>query len=98
MRTHRACLGKGEFLEEQRRGFDFRSKSYFTGLFKDATGVSPSRYLLTLRRDEARRLLREAKRSWVDIARDVGDTSPSHFARCFRRETGLSPSDYRQQR
>ena len=74
------------------------SKFYFTRLFKNAMGVSPSRYLLTLRMDEARRLLRETKRSVVEIALDVGFANPSHFARFFRRETGLSPSDYRQQR
>jgi AraC-like DNA-binding protein len=28
----------------------------------------------------------------------IADHNPSHFARFFRRETGLSPSDYRQQR
>ena len=73
-------------------------KFYFTRLFKNAMGVSPSRYLLTLRMDEARRLLRETKRSVVDVALDVGYANPSHFARFFRRETGLSPSDYRQRR
>ncbi|MGD0652103.1 MAG: AraC family transcriptional regulator [Verrucomicrobiia bacterium] len=30
--------------------------------------------------------------------RQAGYTNPSHFARLFRRETGLSPSDYRRQR
>ena len=74
------------------------SKFYFTRLFKNSMGVSPSRYLLTLRMDEAKRLLRETKRSVVDVALDVGYANPSHFARFFRRETGLSPSDYRQQR
>jgi len=34
----------------------------------------------------------------VDVALDAGYTNPSHFAQIFRRETGLSPSDYRQQR
>jgi len=48
--------------------------------------------------DAARRLLRETKQSVVDIALDVGYTNPSHFSQLFRRETGLSPSDYRRQR
>ena len=48
------------------------SKFYFTRLFKNAMGVTPSRHLLTLRMDEARRLLRETKRSVVDIGLDVG--------------------------
>jgi AraC family transcriptional regulator len=34
----------------------------------------------------------------MDVALDVGYTNPSHFAHLFRKETGLSPSDYRRQR
>jgi AraC family transcriptional regulator len=74
------------------------SKFYFNRLFKGALGMSPSRYHITLRMDEARRLLRETKRSVVEIALDIGYSNPSHFAQLFRRETGLSPSDYRRQR
>jgi AraC-like DNA-binding protein len=36
--------------------------------------------------------------SGSDVALDVGYSNPSHFAQLFRKETGLSPSDYRQQR
>lgn len=74
------------------------SKFYFNRLFKSATGVSPSRYHINLRLDEAKRLLRETKKTIVEIALDVGYSNPSHFAQLFRKETGLSPSDYRQQR
>jgi len=74
------------------------SKFHFHRLFKSAIGVSPSRYHINLRMDAARRLLRETKKSVVAVALDVGYTNPSHFAQLFRRETGLSPSDYRRQR
>jgi len=74
------------------------SKFYFQRLFKAAIGVSPARYQVGLRMDAARRLLRETSRSVVDIALEVGYANPSHFARLFHRETGLSPSDYRRQR
>lgn len=74
------------------------SRFHFQRLFKSATGVSPSRYHINLRMNEARRLLRETKMSVVDVALEVGYTNPSHFAQLFRRETGLSPSDYRRQR
>jgi AraC family transcriptional regulator len=74
------------------------SKFHFQRLFKSAVGVSPSRYHINLRMNEARRLLRETKMSVVDVALEVGYTNPSHFAQLFRRETGLSPSDYRRQR
>jgi AraC family transcriptional regulator len=74
------------------------SKFHFQRLFKSATGVSPSRYQINLRMNVARRLLRETKKSVVDVALEVGYSDPSHFAQLFRRETGLSPSDYRRQR
>jgi AraC family transcriptional regulator len=48
--------------------------------------------------DAARRLLRETKKSALAVGLDVGYANPSHFARLFRREIGLSPSDYRRQR
>jgi AraC family transcriptional regulator len=74
------------------------SKFHFNRLFKSATGVSPSRYYINLRMDEAKRQLRETKKSVVEIALAVGYATPSHFAQLFRRETSLSPSDYRRQR
>lgn len=72
------------------------SKFHFARLFKGALGVSPSRYHINLRINLARRLLRETKKSVVDVALEVGYANPSHFAQLFRRETGLSPSDYRR--
>jgi AraC family transcriptional regulator len=74
------------------------SKLYFNHLFKSAVGMSPSHYHINLRMDEAKRLLRETKKSVVEVALDVGYANLSHFAQLFRRETGLSPSDYRRQR
>jgi AraC family transcriptional regulator len=74
------------------------SKYHFHRLFKSAVGVSPSRYHTSLRMELARRLLRETKKSVVEVAFEVGYWNPSHFAQLFRRQTGLSPSDYRRQR
>lgn len=74
------------------------SKFHFQRLFKGALGVAPSHYQINLRMNEGRRLLRETNLSVVQIALEVGYTNPSHFAQIFRRETGLTPSDYRRQR
>jgi AraC family transcriptional regulator len=38
------------------------------------------------------------RRRVVDVALEVGYANPSHFAQLFRRETGLTPSEYRRQR
>lgn len=74
------------------------SKFHFSRLFKAATGRSPSRYQLDLRLNTARRLLRETDRSIIEIALEVGYRNPSRFAQLFRRETGLTPSEYRRRR
>jgi AraC family transcriptional regulator len=74
------------------------SKFHFQRLFKSAVGVSPSHYHVNLRMNLARQLLRETKMSIVDVALEVGYADPSYFAQLFRKETGLSPSDYRRQR
>lgn len=74
------------------------SEFHFNRLFKRATGLPPSRYHIKLRIDAARRLLRETKRSVIEIANEVGYSNPSHFAQVFRREAGLSPMVYRRER
>ena len=87
-----------EFSLEQLATRAGLSKFHFQRLFKHATGVSPSRHQINLRINRARQLLRETKKSVIEIALDVGYTNPSHFAQIFRRETGLTPSEYRRQR
>jgi AraC family transcriptional regulator len=74
------------------------SKFHFERLFKRALGVAPSRYHINLRMNLARQLLRETKKSVVEVSLEVGYATPSHFTQLFRRETGLSPSEYRRQR
>jgi AraC family transcriptional regulator len=48
--------------------------------------------------DAARRLLRETRKSILEIALETGYANPSHFTQRFRRETGLNPADYRRPR
>lgn len=72
------------------------SKYHFSRQFKNATGLSPSRYFIRLRMQRARHLLATTSRSVIDIGLEVGYSSPGHFSQVFRREVGLSPSHYRQ--
>lgn len=71
------------------------SPFHFSRLFKKATGLSPSRYLIGLRMERARQLLRETTLSIIEVGLEVGYTNPSHFAQLFRREVGSAPGDYR---
>ncbi len=71
------------------------SPYHFARLFKRSTGVSPHRFLVRHRIDEARTLLAARKGSIAEIARAVGFRTPSHFTTTFRRLTGMAPSAYR---
>lgn len=71
------------------------SEFHFSRLFKKTTGFSPSQYFIRLRMAKARQLLRETTKSIIEIGLDVGYSSPSHFSQIFRREVGVTPTDYR---
>jgi AraC family transcriptional regulator len=68
---------------------------HFSRAFKRSTGVTPSRYFVNLRIDEAKRMLHDSRHGVIDVAFAVGYRSPSHFSQVFRTLTGLSPSAYR---
>lgn len=74
------------------------SDFHFNRQFKQSTGMPPSQYLIKLRIDAAKQLLRETQDGVLDIALQVGYSNASHFARIFKKETGLSPTDFRRAR
>ncbi|MDA3963772.1 MAG: helix-turn-helix transcriptional regulator [Planctomycetota bacterium] len=72
-------------------------KSRLHQLFQQHHHCSPGDYLHRLRTDIACDLLTTTTRAVTDIAFELGYASSQHFARTFRRFTGLSPSGWRQQ-
>jgi two-component system response regulator YesN len=52
-------------------------------------------YLTSYRLSQAKRLLANPDMPVTDVAAAVGFDDPSYFTRVFRREEGLSPSEYR---
>jgi AraC-like DNA-binding protein len=59
------------------------SPFHFSRIFKQSTGMSPLRFVTRERVTRAQQLIRETSRSLIEIALDVGYTSPSHFAQEF---------------
>lgn len=72
------------------------SPGYFSELFRATTGSPPSDYLMRIRLDAAKRLLRGSARSVTDIALSTGFCDSSHFAKAFRAREGLSPVAWRR--
>jgi AraC family transcriptional regulator len=58
---------------------------YFAHRFKASTGMSPYRYLLTVRIRYAQSLLREGKMSVADVAAAAGFFDQSHLGKCLKR-------------
>jgi AraC-like DNA-binding protein len=71
------------------------SPFHLSRLFKEAWGYSPHQYLLRTRLDHAATLLRDTRAPILDVALGVGFQDATHFARLFRRHTGLTPTAYR---
>ncbi|ONI78529.1 hypothetical protein BWI15_01265 [Kribbella sp. ALI-6-A] len=69
---------------------------HFLRVFKAATGQTPRRYLTSLRIEAARRHLAESDALIGEVARLCGFGSPAHLSSAFTRETGMTPSQYRQ--
>lgn len=72
------------------------SRYYFVAVFKRATGRSPYQHLLSRRIARAQTLIAQSDDSLSEIAKASGFTSPSQFSSSFRRETGFSPTRYRE--
>jgi YesN/AraC family two-component response regulator len=71
------------------------SPSRFCREFKAAFGVTFVEYVSNHRISEAKRLLVNPGISVTDVAMAVGFGDPSYFTRVFRRQEGVSPSEYR---
>lgn len=82
-------------LESVARKYFF-SPAYFSSFFKMQTTLTFTEYLLQVRLDKAKQLLKEPSRKVSEIARLVGFRDAGYFTRIFRRETGLSPEEFRK--
>ena len=73
------------------------SPFHFSRLFKQATGLSPQRYVTDRRVEAAKIALASEHSSLIDIALDHGFGSLDNFIRVFRKNTGETPARYRKQ-
>lgn len=74
----------------------FLSPNYFGDLVKKETGKSPQEYIQAKIMDLAKDMLLGSEKSVSQIAYDLGFQYSQHFNRVFKRNTGLSPNEYRK--
>ncbi|MBN2617997.1 MAG: helix-turn-helix transcriptional regulator [Spirochaetales bacterium] len=68
-----------------------------TKLFNSRTGISPMDYFIRLKIDAACYLLKSGDFLNKEIAQNLGFSDEFHFSKAFKRKTGLSPREYREQ-
>ena len=74
------------------------SRAAFSRRFTSTIGEPPLTYLTRWRMSMASRLLRETSQTLARIAATVGYQSEHAFSKAFRRERGVPPGHYRDQR
>ncbi len=72
------------------------SAPYFSHLFHKETGKPYKRWLTTVRIDYAKRIIEDKDASIIDICYECGYNTPSQFLKMFKRETSMTPTEYRK--
>lgn len=74
------------------------SQYHFSRAFRHTTGLPPYAYLLKRRIIAAKAKLADQRTRLTRVATQCGFSSLSQFSRMFKREVGVSPSQYRERR
>ena len=72
------------------------SSSHFSKIFKQETGFTFLNYLINLRMEEAKRLLKQTDYKSQVIGEMVGYPEPNYFSYVFKKNCGVSPAKYRK--
>lgn len=73
------------------------STNYFIRNLKQYIGMTPKQYIASIRMANAQMLLENSGYTIQEIASFVGYADALYFGRLFKRETGMTPSQYRKQ-
>lgn len=69
---------------------------YFSKLFKKQTGETFSDYVMNMRIEKAKQLMRNEALSLKEICFQIGYNDPNYFSRVFKKCTNEAPKEYRQ--
>lgn len=72
------------------------SPYYLSKLFKKETGENFIEYVSKLRMEKAKELLKDPDKTMKEISSAVGYSNPNYFSHTFRKNVGMSPSQYKE--
>ncbi|WP_163195338.1 response regulator [Clostridium thermarum] len=71
------------------------SPTYFSSIFKKETKMTFVNYLTQVRMNAAKELLKTTNLKAFEIAEKVGYSEPNYFSYSFKKNFGISPSEFR---
>ena len=83
-----------EITLEQLAEMLYVTPTYLSKTFKAATGVGPINYLIQIRLNHAKELLKNDSLSVKEVAKTVGYEDAYHFSKLFKKYYGKSPSQF----
>lgn len=72
------------------------SPYYFSKIFKEETGENFIDYLTRMRIEQAREMLKKKEYSIKEVCLKVGYKDPNYFSRLFKKQVGMTPTEYRE--
>ena len=71
------------------------SEEHFIRTFKSDFGITPNKFITNARMEKAKRLLLDTDMKIADVSRSCGYDDPLYFSKVFKKNTGLSPKDFK---
>ena len=90
-RHYREAVGLGDVAEAA--GVN---STYLSYLFSQEMGIGFANYLLNLRMEHAKKLLRETNLKMWQVAEESGFNDYHYFSKVFKKAEGMSPAQYRK--
>ena len=87
----------GQITNQEIGAYFNYNPNYLNRLMLRHTGKTLHQYVLQQRIAQALKLIQTTNLSIGEIAMSLGFNSPSHFSYCFKKETGFSPVQFREE-
>lgn len=71
------------------------NEKYLSHMFSSLSGIPLKQFILNSKINEANFLLSDTNMHVSDISGILGFTDPHHFMKCYKKITGLTPTEYR---
>ena len=74
----------------------YLTPTYLSNIFKKSAGLTIGQYLVYVRVEKAKRLMKEPQLKFYEVASMVGYEDANYFAKIFKKKTNMTPSEYKE--